>query len=168
MTSHWIWNILQLFYCHKFLIFILIFIIIKMWFFFSSVTKKLVFCCQNTKNSQNFSYAQGINAQQHNPVTGKTKLNEFCECSASGRKIPQQREQLPWVTFFPFSINITNYSKMSLYASVVVFIRLNMTAKKKKERNKKKACKTSRLQEQESFLNTAKYLLRTRSLSVLK
>lgn len=45
-----------------------------------------------------FYYAQGTSTQQHNCVTGKAKLNDYCKCRASGRRIAQQREQLPFIT----------------------------------------------------------------------
>lgn len=58
----------------------------------------MVLKVQGLRASQNFYCAQSTNTQQRNCVTGKAKLNDYCKCSASGRRITQQREQLLFIT----------------------------------------------------------------------
>lgn len=71
-----------------------------MWVSLNCCDKKItvmVLKAQGLRPSKNFYYTQGTNTQQHNCVTGKAKLNNYCNCRASGRRITQQREQLPFI-----------------------------------------------------------------------
>lgn len=93
----------------------LIFINIKMWFFFTSVTKKLLVCCQKPRVG-GFLKISTVH-KESTPNNRKNKAEWILQVQSFWQEDYTAEGAVALCYFFPSSISIAvaaNYSKMSL------------------------------------------------------